>query len=151
MHTILQWCKLASDPYEGTGRFLEVWLIDKRFNGQIIEKHYTYKTIGLCGLYSLTPNNTDKLWLGWLGIIPRHRNNGHGKDIMKFLYEEAKKVNCKEILSYVGKEGKPLNFYKREGFEILGTVKEYLASDPLATLNDFEDENDYVIRKKLSE
>jgi ribosomal protein S18 acetylase RimI-like enzyme len=84
-------------------------------------------------------------------IIPKHRNYGCGKEVMQFLYEEAKKVGCKELLSYVDKEGKPLSFYKREGFEILGTVKEYLEANKMDKIdkNDFEDENDYVIKKLL--
>lgn len=145
LHTILQWCNLANDPYEGQNKFWEVWLIG-------YEENNNWNTIGICGLYSLVPHKTDKLWLGWLAIIPELRNKGLGKKVMDHLYREALYVGCAEIYSYVDKEGAPLNFYKREKFEILGTVQEFLDSNNLSKIdgNDFEDPNDYVIRKVIS-
>ncbi len=68
---------------------------------------------------------------------------------MNFLYETAKNYNCKIILSYVDKDGKPLSFYKREGFEILGTVKDYLKINTQLNISDFENEQDYIIKKTI--
>jgi len=139
LYTILQWCGLATDTEIET-KFWEVWLIKEDNN-----------VIGICGLYSLNPDNTDELWLGWLGLIPNKRNSGLGKKIMSHLYKESYFVGCKSIYSYVDEEGKPLTFYKREGFEVLGTVREFLKNNNLSYIDgdDFESPDDWVICKKL--
>ncbi len=135
--TILEWCKLMDDAYDN---FWEVWLVkDKN------------KTIGICGLYSLNGENTDELWLGWLGLVPEYRNKNIGKTIMQHLYKQANDVGCKKIFSYVDKEGKPLSFYKREGFEIIGTVGQYLYDNKLSKIDgdEFESMDDFVIMKEI--
>lgn len=132
--TMKQWCNCVDD-----GKFWEVWVIKK-----------DRETIGICGLYSLD-FETKELWLGWLGILKEHRNKGLGKDIMEFLYSEAKSVGCKRINSYVDKDGKPLNFYYREGFERIGTVSEYIKKKRLkkSMLENFQDKDDHIITRKL--
>lgn len=140
--TMLVWCKVI--PYDNvqSDLFWEIWLV-------MIDD----KPIGVCGLYTLTgAKDTKELWLGWLGIIPEFRNLKLGGQIMEHLYIEAKKVGCERIYSYVDKEGKPLSFYKREGFEILGTVDEYCANNSIDNIDgeDFEDKDDFVIMKQLN-
>ena len=156
LHTILQWCQLAEDPYKNQNKFWEVYLIQPKVkpikgtsNKWSTLEHVD--AIGICGLYSLIPNSTEQLWLGWFGLTPDNRNKGMGKEAMQFLYDIARQNGCKEILSYVDKEGKPLSFYKREGFEILGTVGEYLNANRMFQIDgsDFECDDDYVIRKFL--
>lgn len=139
--SVLIWCGIIPYETKDTDVFWNIWLIKDN-----------YQPIGICGLYTLSSaKDTSQLWLGWLGIIPELRNKGLGKQVMNHLYEQAESIGCKEIFSYVDKEGGPLNFYKREGFEILGTVKEYLQQTGLNKIdgNDFEDQDDFVIRKTL--
>lgn len=128
------WCKENEDD-----EFWEVWLV-KNDN----------KTIGICGLYSLEAG-TKNLWLGWLGILSKYRNNGIGKELMQFLYAEANKVGCKHMYSYVDYKGKPLSFYHREGFKQLGSVREFLNTTKMKNIDKemFEDMRDHVIVKKL--
>ncbi len=136
LHTVLEWCKIIkSDPIN----YWKVWVIKKG-----------NKSIGMCGLYALNKSQ-DELWLGWLGIAPEYRNNGLGKEVMEHLYAKAAWRKCKYILSYVDKDGKPLSFYKREGFEVLGTVGEYMRKNKMTKIDgeSFEDPEDIVIRKKL--
>lgn len=133
-NTIITWC---TNDYSETC-FWEIWIIKENNN-----------TIGICGLYSQHDNTTKELWLGWLGIIPKYRNSGLGKDVMKFLYKQAKKVKCKTIYSYVDKDGKPLNFYYREGFNVICKVKQYLKDNPDVDRDGFENLNDYIIKKDL--
>lgn len=135
LDTVLIWCKIMSD--DNDKRFWQVWLITSNNT-----------PIGICGLYSLN-NSTEELWLGWLGIVPEYRNKGLGVNVMNFLYSQARGLNCKRILSYVDKKGKPLSFYKREGFQIIGNVKKYLQSHKNISLEEFEDLNDYIIKKEL--
>jgi GNAT superfamily N-acetyltransferase len=142
LHTILQWCNLASDPYDKSQHW-EVYLFYTKENPD--------EVIGICGLYSLAPHSTKELWLGWFGIIPELRNKGYGREVMELLYSEAKKVGCEQLMSYVDKEGKPLTFYKREGFEVIGTVEEFLRDSNMRQIDGdaFESPEDFVIRKYL--
>lgn len=140
LHTLLQWCKIADDPFERTGQFWEVYLI-----------RYRFSKIGICGLYSLNPGSTDELWLGWFGLVPNWRNKGHGKSVLDFLEEKAREQECKRLYSYVDKEAKPLNFYLRNGFKVFGTVKEYLDKlDQKVDGSNFENPDDLVIVKELT-
>ena len=139
--TMLVWCEIIPSDNAQSDRLWEVWLI-KLGN----------KQVGVCGLYTLNgATDTKELWLGWLGIVPELRNLKLGTQVMEHLYAFAKSVGCERIYSYVDKDGRPLNFYKREGFEIIGTVGEYCDKNCLGNIDggDFEDENDYVIKKLL--
>ena len=108
------------------------------------------KTIGICGLYSLDENSKDELWLGWFGIIKEYRSKGHGSDVLKQLEIKAKEANAHTIYSYVNKKGKPLDFYYRNGFKRVGTVKEYLEKTKFKfDKENFEDLDDHVIKKKI--
>ena len=139
--TMLVWCSIIESDNAQGDKLWELWLV-KLGN----------KTIGICGLYTLKDAvDTKELWLGWLGIIPELRNMNFGSQIMNHLYINAKNVGCERLLSYVDKDGKPLNFYKKEGFEIIGTVGEYCKENNISFIDgeDFEDTNDYVIIKNL--
>ena len=129
--TMDMWCDKVDD-----GKFWQVWLIKNNFG-----------TIGVCGLYGINPG-TDELWLGWLGLLPEMRNIGYGKDVMQFIYKEAKRHNCKKILSYVDHAGKPLNFYYREGFKNIGTVADYVKNNKVDD-DTFERDDDHIITKDL--
>lgn len=136
--TLFIWCKVTPeflDPDDCT--LWEVWLVK-----------YRNRPVGICGLYSLTESR-DEVWLGWLGILPELRKKGIGKHIMKHLVDRAKKHKANCVMAYVSKEGKPLSFYKREGFKITGRVKDYLKLNKHVSMDDFEDKNDYIIKKEL--
>jgi len=139
--TILLWCNVIPSIRPNNDLLWEIWLVK-----------FDDKPIGICGLYTLTDAiNTDELWLGWLGLLPELRNKNMGHQIMSHLYDYAKTFGCKKILSYVDKEGKPLNFYKKEGFQIIGTVGEYCEKNGIKNIDgdDFEDKDDFVIMKEI--
>jgi len=143
LHTVLQWCNLANDSWaerDGVGQFWEVFLLEDE--GEVV---------GICGLYSLTPGSTEELWLGWFALVPEKRNGGRGREAMQFMYEKARTLGCKRLMSYVDKEGKPISFYKREGFEVLGTVREFLDANSMRKIDgdDFESPEDFVIQKNI--
>lgn len=134
-HTILCWCDIMESGKE-TGEYWQVWIV----------KHES-QTIGICGLYSLD-NNIDTLWLGWLGIVPELRNKKLGVDVIEFLKSTAISIGSTTLMSYIDEDGKPLNFYKRAGFDVICTVGEYIKEHNI-DLSSFEDENDYVIKYSL--
>lgn len=136
-HAILIWCGIIDDDPDDVNKFWDVYLVKDNS-----------KIIGICGLYSHN-HRTDELWLGWFGILPEHRSKGVGSQVLKELEEKAKSVKCYTIYSYVDKHGKPLNFYKREGYKVLSRVKDYLGIHKELSMDSFEDENDYIIMKKL--
>lgn len=131
-YTVKCWC---NDDYDDDC-YWNIWLVEK-----------DNEIIGICGLYS-HDRSTKNLWLGWLGIIPKYRNLKLGSSIMKHLYKECKKVKCENLYSYVDKDGRPLNFYFKENFKIIDTVKGFLKKNNIDR-DYFEDLNDHIIHKKL--
>ena len=139
-HTILCWCEIMSEnmqPNKKLGKYWEVWVIKSDDD-----------IVGICGLYSLVANNTDNLWLGWFGILPGLRSKGYGAEALIFLKDIANSIGAKNIFSYVDEDGKSLDFYKRNGFDMIDRVGTYIDTNNLS-ISDFEDRNDYVIKCKL--
>lgn len=141
--TVSQWCANTgwSKAELETDEYWQIWLL--KHDGKII---------GICGLYTIHPHDTKNLWLGWLGILPEYRNKNITKQyIMPHLYDTARSINCKFIMSYVDSEGRPLNFYYREGFKVISTVKDYCIINNMDYIDgsDFESPEDLVICKNL--
>ena len=127
----------GEQPKRKENKFWEVWIAKEND-----------KTLAICGLYSITPFDVSTLWLGWFGVLPELRNSNIGSEILNQLKEKAKEVGATKLMSYVDEDGKPLNFYKRHGFNVIDTVGNYVKSNSI-TMTDFEDENDYVIQHTL--
>jgi GNAT superfamily N-acetyltransferase len=138
-HAILAWCDIIKGK---DNKFWQVWLIS-----------FDAETIGFCGLYSLYENRTNELWLAWFGILPSWRNKGIGTQVLEKLEENARKVGCTKLCSYVDEDGKPLRFYQRNGFRVIGKVREFLAAkaDRDIGTDDFQNENDWIIEKSIGE
>lgn len=136
---ILVWCDILTntDP----NKFWKVNLI-KSDN----------EVVGVCGLYSLytqTIHFDEELWLGWFGIIPSKRNQGIGQYALEWMKGYARYTGCKKLMSYVGEDGEALEFYFKNGFKLIGTVRDYLFTHPELTIEDFGDENYYIIECEL--
>ena len=67
---------------------------------------------------------------------------------MKHLYHICYKEKVNSVLSYIDENKAPLNFYIREGFEIIGTVKDFLINNE-EYIPDFDNLEDYIIKKDL--
>lgn len=129
---ILTWCEILDDTDPFKDKFWQVYLV----------KHNNY-VVGVCGLYEL--DNKEELWLGWFGIIPTYRGRKFGKISLDFMKSIAKSRDCKKILSYVDKEGKPLEFYYKNGFKLISTVKDYLKKHKNLNKDSFGSLDDYII------
>ena len=141
--TIKTWC------YEIPGRddkneFWKVYLIYSILPSIV-------NPIGICGIYSLDGLKTDELFLGWFAILPEFRNCGYGKEALSRLEDKAKNdFGCKIIRSYVDKNLKPINFYKRNGYTLDGCVTDFIKKRPNIDFNsNFEDMDDIMIYKNL--
>jgi GNAT superfamily N-acetyltransferase len=132
---ILIWCGILDD--DESDKFWKVYIV--KLDG---------KTVGTCGLYSLY-ENVKELWLAWFGIFPEYRNKGIGAQVLDLMKQEAYSVGCETLKSYVDKDGKPLPFYYRNGFKLVGTVGEHLLKHPELSVNSFEDTEDFVIETDL--
>jgi GNAT superfamily N-acetyltransferase len=133
---ILMWCNVIKTPPIDKDDFWEVYLIKSNND-----------TVGICGLYRL--NNPKELWLGWFGIIPSYRKLGYGKKSLDFMKGKAKEIGCNKILSYVDKNGESLEFYFKNGFKLIGTVKEYLKRHPEIDEDNFGSLEDFVIEFEI--
>lgn len=136
LHTLMVWCKLIDDPFE-EDQYWEIWIV----------KHGR-KPVGICGLYTLEPNQRSEMWLGWFGIVPELRSLGIGEQVLGFLKNKAKSEGCERLMSYVDKEGKPLPFYMRNGFKVKGTVEQFLINnkDKKIDMDNFENMDDHIIQ-----
>ena len=137
-HTLLCWCGIISPDKIFDTRYWQVWLV--KVDG---------KNVGLCGLFAHYENSVEELWLGWFGMVPKYRNKGIGEQVLTFMTDTAKGLGTKRLMSYVDVAGAPLNFYYRNGFTRLSSVKEYLDNNPKASEDDFESLEDHVIVKNL--
>jgi GNAT superfamily N-acetyltransferase len=154
-HSILSWCRIIDKPIvpnkELDERFWKLWLICRgnveHWNTVELDK----SIFGMCGLYSINQDieNTEELWLAWFGILKQHRNQGLGTEVLKELEKLARGFGAKVLRSYVDREGKPLNFYKKNGFKIIGTVKKFLKKHTEMTMEDFQNDDDFIIEKML--
>lgn len=149
LHTMMVWCDLIDDPF-AEGQYWEVWLIRRTVRNEYTGRYFK-EVIGICGLYTLEPHNRDEMWLGWFGVVPELRNQGIGVKALDFLKEKAKSEGCKKLRSYVDKEGKPLPFYKRNGFRVTGTVREFLKENSRKKIDgdNFEDMDDHIIEHDI--
>ncbi len=55
------------------------------------------KYIGITGIYYYDQDNA---WLGWFGILPKNRNKGFGRELLRKTLELAKKMNFKYFRIY---------------------------------------------------
>lgn len=144
-HAILAWCRVIDD--DTPENFWQVYLVTDDVADD--SKAPIGKVVGICGLYSHTAS-TDELWLGWFGIVPERRNGGIGKEVLDALKDIAYNYNAAKLMSYVDKEGAPLNFYYRNGFELIGRVGEYIKDKPSLNVKEhFEDAEDFIIQYKI--
>ena len=143
---IMSWCQIAPDADNRYWNVSLVW--DKKDD----------TLVGGCGLYSLAEAREpqlDELWLGWLGVISEHRCKGYGSAILAQLEASAKSVGCKKLLAYIDNESvmkdpRVIEFYFKNGYYSIGSVKSYLNNHPEVKREDFINENDFVIEKDLS-
>lgn len=120
-------------PSEPENKFWEIYLIKD-----------SGKVKGMCGLYSLKENDNSELWLGWFGILPEFRNEGIGTKVLKKLKHIAKQEGAHTLMCYVDEDGAPLNFYYRNNFVYVNSVKKYVKKNNLS-MDDFESPKDHVI------
>ena len=71
--------------------------------------------IGITGIYQY---QDDEAWLGWFGILPKHRNNGYGKILLNETMKQAKKLGCKTMRLYTDKKENniAIRLYEKLGF-----------------------------------
>ncbi len=138
-HAILSWCGIIGDEDEKDSKekYWEVYIIKEEG-----------KTLGICGLYSLEKNNNTSMWLGWFGILPQYRSKGFGSEVLRALEIIAYKQGCVQLMTYIDKALKPLEFYKRNGFDIYGNVSDFLMETNYPK-GEFEDLDDVVLVKNL--
>ncbi|MFW5888590.1 MAG: GNAT family N-acetyltransferase [Patescibacteria group bacterium] len=80
---------------------------------------------GISGFVSLKAD-TKKTYLkiSTLVVMPGHRNNGHGLELMKFAEKFARRFDYQQIIVTVSEtKDKSLRFFKNNGFSVLDKKK----------------------------
>jgi len=103
------------------GRDNTLWL-------QYLIQDEEFNTIGTCGLFSMHPDNNEELWLGWLGILEDFRHQNYATEALFKMKELALSLKCKRLMLYTDAKTGPTEFYKKQGFSVVGTVKEFIES-----------------------
>jgi ribosomal protein S18 acetylase RimI-like enzyme len=77
-----------------------------------------------CGCVVLERAGPDFCYLGRLAVLPEHRRNGYGKELINHIFEQAKKTGAKRVeIGLISKDRKLKNWYKKLGFINKGTKK----------------------------
>lgn len=101
---------------------------DDAFWRQYLIQDEELNTIGTCGLFSMRPDNNEELWLGWFGILKDFRHQNYATEALFKMKELALSLKCKRLLLYTDAKTGPIEFYKKQGFSVIGTVEEFIAS-----------------------
>ena len=57
--------------------------------------------VAITGLYSdFDINETNSIWLGWFGVVPKYRRNNIGTDVLNFTISEAYKLTKRYPIKY---------------------------------------------------
>ena len=118
------------------------WHSIENLKNQIIDKNTIFKIAEenkkIVGLLT-AKNSNNKYYLSRLYVLPNHQRKGIGKELLNNLIISN---NVKEIELEVEEENKKgLEFYKKEGFIIIGNNTEYI--------NNFELRN-FIMNKKTT-
>lgn len=106
--------------YEDFLKFIDEILSEENY--QMIGAYIDNKLVGIAGYWILTRFYSGKyVQVGNMVVDDNHRNNGVGKTLLSFIENIGKKQGCEHfILDSRLDNIKSHDFYKREGFEIMG-------------------------------
>lgn len=106
--------------YENFLKFIDEILAEENY--QMIGAYIDEKLVGIAGYWVLTRFYSGKyVQVGNMVVDDKYRNKGIGKALLSFIENEGKKQGCEHfILDSRLDNTKSHDFYKREGFEIMG-------------------------------
>lgn len=86
-------------------------------------RYYLYydndEVIGMSGFYD-EPNEDqcESAWLGWFGVLEKHRGKGYGREILKCFETEAKLAGYEYCRVYTedSPSNKAIQFYEKAGY-----------------------------------
>lgn len=124
---------------------------DNTFWTQYLIQNEENITVGVCGLFSMHPDSTEELWLGWFGILNEYRHMNYATEALFRIKEIALENGCKDLFLYTDAKTGPIDFYKKQGFAVIGTVKQFLEmrQESLSTSSEFRDPTDIVMHLQL--
>jgi GNAT superfamily N-acetyltransferase len=120
-----EWCNGKPD-----GEVWEVWLL-----------YEDDAPVGVTGYYK-HPEEENRFWLAWLGLLPSCRGKGLGRDIVMWTESKIRDAGGNEVCVYcephIGK------FYSAMGYNYAGLHKDFQLDDAAA------DDGCVVYRKSLT-
>ncbi len=72
--------------------------------------------VGVCGYYRQQGDRPGRLWVGWLGVVPRARRQGIGAQLLNKLTTEVARAGGKELWVYTEPDNHAaIAFYRANG------------------------------------
>lgn len=113
---------------ENASRFTAFATTEERLNWHLNGEHrpmYAFYDNGvIVGYYSLFLQDNSECELNNLCVLPDHRHQGIGEELLKHAFEAAKELNCTKMNIGIVEENQQLRkWYEEFGFVHVGTQK----------------------------
>ena len=84
------------------------------------------RVLGTTGLYQTAKDQSEAIWLGWMGLRPQYRGMGLGQKLLDFSIQEARKTNADYLRLYTSnysaeRAAQPL--YEKFGLKVVSEMK----------------------------
>ena len=87
------------------------------------------RLVGISGLYYDYEDPKDIMWMDYFAVDPKFQRQGFGTKMLENLENICKKKKIRMLCVFTDKQG-ALKFYKNNGFEVCGEIKNYYDKKP---------------------
>ena len=101
-------------------------------NNFVVEPGLESRPVGACGFMPDEHNTPDVFWMTWFYVNEKMRGRGYGSSLLQHIIDMVSKLNARKL--YIDTSSDPgysdaISLYKKYGFEIEATLKDYYDID----------------------
>ncbi len=111
--SIANWCGVGERPYP-----LPTWQIYLTSIDQV-----QAEPIGICSYYRQIEDSPGRFWIGWIGVRPKFRRQGHALTMLRFVLARLRQLGAEEIRVYTDNPA-AVALYRRMGMAVDGTFSQ---------------------------